>query len=100
MIARRILITILLLALLAAISLFVTWDVAALQNQPDVSSALAWHVISASGGHAASASYEMEATLGQPIVDRSTGATTHLSAGFWQAESTGGYRIFLPLVLK
>ena len=61
---------------------------------------LSWNVTSASGGHAASASYNLEATLGQPIDDLGTSATIHLSAGFWQTENAGSYRVFLPTMLK
>jgi hypothetical protein len=60
---------------------------------------LSWAVLGAGGGRSASASYSMEATVGQPFVGLSTGASAHLSAGFWQTESAG-YRVFLPIVLR
>ena len=76
---------------------FVT--VAASQSRPATNIGLSWNVISASGGHASSASYTLDATLGQPIVDLRSGATTHLSAGFWQTENAH-HRVFLPVMLK
>ncbi len=100
MTTRRILLIILWLALLLAISLFITWDVAALQNRSNTPIDLTWNVIGASGGHASSSSYSLEATLGQPIIDLSTGATTHLSAGFWQTENVRYWRVFLPVTLR
>ncbi|HTP07952.1 MAG TPA: hypothetical protein VMP08_06860 [Anaerolineae bacterium] len=93
---RRLLWIVLLLTLMLTAS-FAT--VAASQSRPAANIDLSWNVISASGGHASSSSYSMDATLGQPIVDRSTGATIRLSAGFWQTAITS-YRVFLPIVLK
>ena len=61
-------------------------------------SAMAWTVVSAGSGHAASTSYSLDATLGQPLVGTSSSTDITLSAGFWQENS--GYRVYLPVVLK
>jgi hypothetical protein len=91
--SRRILVIILWLALLLA-----TTSIVATKDLRGLNTDLAWNVISAGGGNASSASYSMEATLGQPIVGPSSSLDTRLSAGFWQ--SSVGYRIFLPILLR
>ena len=58
---------------------------------------LSWTVIGAGGGHAASTSYSLDATLGQPFVGMSSNGGVTLSAGFWQYVD---YRVYLPLLRK
>ena len=70
-------------------------DLTGLQNLSGLD--LSWTVLGAGGGHAASTSYSMDATLGQPFVGPSSGALARLAAGFWQDM---GYRVYLPLVLR
>jgi len=62
-----------------------------------LSTDLSWNVLGAGGGHATSASYSLDATLGQPFVGPSSSTAARLSAGFWQDV---GYRVYLPVVLK
>jgi len=69
------------------------------RNLEGLNSNLSWTVFGAGGGRSASASYSIEATLGQSFVGPSIGTTTNLAAGFWQTESAG-YRVLLPIVLK
>jgi len=59
---------------------------------------LSWNVLGAGGGRAASASYSLDATLGQPFVGPISGTAARLSAGFWQ--ESAGYRVYLPVVIK
>ena len=59
---------------------------------------LSWNVLGAGGGRAASASYSLDAMLGQPFVGPSSGTVARLSAGFWQ--ESAGYRVYLPVVIK
>jgi hypothetical protein len=42
-----------------------------------------WYVISSGGGHAESGAYEMDATVGQPIVGQSSSSSYILESGFW-----------------
>ncbi len=84
-----------LLLVIAASSSVAARDLAGLQNLSGLDHS--WTVLSAGGGHAASATYRLDATLGQPFTGPSSGAVARLSAGFWQDV---GYRVFLPLVLK
>lgn len=98
-IPRNHLIILLLAALLLAVTLLlVMTDVAVSENPTNPTSDLSWNVIGAGGGHAASTSYGLEATLGQSFVGASSGSASALSAGFWQAATN--YRIYLPLIIK
>ena len=63
-----------------------------------LSTDLSWNVLGAGGGHAASASYSLDATLGQPFVGPSSSTVARLSVGFWQ--ESAGYRVYLPVVIK
>jgi len=96
---RRILSFVLLMALLLVItaSAFAARDPQGFRNPEGLGDDLSWTVLGAGGGHAASTSYSMDATLGQPFVGPSSGAVARLAAGFWQ---NVGYRVYLPLVLK
>jgi hypothetical protein len=42
-----------------------------------------WYVIGSGGGHSASGSYQLDGTIGQPIVGKSSSASYTLDAGFW-----------------
>ncbi len=95
---RRILSFVSLMALLvviAASTSVAARDLTGLQNLSGLD--LSWTVLGAGGGHAASATYGLDATLGQPFVGPSSGAVARLAAGFWQDM---GYRVYLPLVLR
>ena len=93
--AQRILVLVLLLTalLLTAAAVSAAADTAAAAAPLDLS----WTVIGAGGGHAASTSYSLDATLGQPFVGMSSNGGVTLSAGFWQYVD---YRIYLPLLRK
>jgi hypothetical protein len=90
---RRILSFVLLAALLLVITASTLVGASRDAPLPDLS----WTVLGAGGGHAASTSYSMDATLGQPFTGPSSGAIARLAAGFWQDM---GYRVYLPIVLK
>ena len=95
----RILSFVLLMALLLVIAVSASVaarDLTGLQNLSGLD--LSWAVLGAGGGHAASASYSLDATLGQPFVGPSSGTVARLSAGFWQ--DLAGYRVYLPVVIK
>ncbi len=49
-----------------------------------------WYVIGAGGGHSQSGSYQLDGTIGQPIVGKSSSASYSLDAGFWVGTSTTG----------
>ena len=72
----------------------------ATQNLQPLPTNVSWFVFSGGGEQGMSTTCTIEATLGQPIVDRRAGVTTQLTAGFWQTENTSGYRFFLPIALK
>jgi hypothetical protein len=42
-----------------------------------------WYVIGSGGGHAQSSSYQLDGTIGQPIVGASSSSNYILDAGFW-----------------
>ena len=82
------------LALLAGITLA---RVLPLSSAPLTTGAdIVRNAIAAGGGHSASASYSLDATLGQALAGTGIGATTRMASGFWQAD----YRVYLPLVLR
>ena len=85
-----------LLVVIAASTSVAARDLTGLQNLSGLD--LSWTVLGAGGGHAASASYSLEATLGQPLVGPSSGSAVTIAAGFWQDQA--GYRVYLPIVLK
>lgn len=57
-----------------------------------------WSVIGGGGGHAEAGGYVLDGTVGQAIVGQVSNAPYDLCAGFWC--SAGGYRVYLPLVLR
>ena len=42
-----------------------------------------WYVIGSGGGHGQSSNYQLDGTIGQPIVGQSSSANYRLEAGFW-----------------
>jgi hypothetical protein len=59
-----------------------------------------WSVLSSGGAPAAGGSVALNGTLGQTAIG--PGASTHanLGAGFWYGLGEGGYRLYLPVVLR
>jgi hypothetical protein len=49
-----------------------------------------WYVIGSGGGHSASGSYQLDGTIGQPIVGKSSSSNYSLDAGFWVGASATG----------
>ena len=88
----------LLLVIAASASASAPRDPKGLGNPSGLAVDLSWTVFSAGGGHAASATYSLDATLGQPFVGPSSGPAVTLAAGFWQDQA--GYRVYLPIVIK
>jgi len=70
----------------------------ALRDPKGLAVDLSWIVLGAGGGRAASASYGLDATLGQPFVGARSGPSVTIAAGFWQDQI--GYRVYLPVVIK
>jgi hypothetical protein len=89
-----------LLVLLAATLLLVVASATAATGASRDSPRLdySWNVLGAGGGHAASASYSLEATLGQPLAGARSGPAVTIAAGFWQ--DLAGTRVYLPVVIK
>jgi hypothetical protein len=42
-----------------------------------------WYVIGSGGGHSQSANYQVEGTIGQPIIGHAASANYQMDAGFW-----------------
>ena len=61
---------------------------------------LSWHVIGGGGGESASASYQLNGTIGQSVASPPTASSASfaLSSGFWAADS--GMRVYLPAIKK
>jgi len=56
-----------------------------------------WWVIGSGGGHSESGSYQLDGTIGQPIVGNSLSANYILEAGFWVgAGEAGGGCLYVP----
>ncbi len=56
-----------------------------------------WDVISIGGGVSTSTHFQLQHTIGQPVIGTMTGASYTLPAGFWQLVL---YNIFVPFVLR
>jgi hypothetical protein len=54
---------------------------------------------SGGGGPAASAHYAANFTIGQTVVGASSNTNYKLGLGYWYG-AAGGYRVYLPLILK
>jgi hypothetical protein len=48
-----------------------------------------WYVIGSGGGHSASSSYQIDGTIGQPIVGSSSSSSYRVDAGFWVGTPAG-----------
>ena len=48
-----------------------------------------WWVVGSGGGHSQSGSYQLDGTIGQPIVGQSSSANYRLEAGFWVGGAAG-----------
>jgi hypothetical protein len=73
--------------------------------QTSASYDLSWNVLGGGGEQAASASYSLEGTLGQPIIDAGSSATFAVQPGYWGgagAASTAPFsgKLFLPLAMR
>jgi hypothetical protein len=62
--------------------------------------AVDWSVLSGGGAPAGGGVVTLNGTLGQTAIG--PGASTHanLGAGFWYGLGEGGYRLYLPVVLR
>jgi hypothetical protein len=49
-----------------------------------------WYVIGSGGGHSASGSYQLDGTIGQPIVGQSSSPNYRIDAGFWVGAGPAG----------
>ncbi len=49
-----------------------------------------WYVIGSGGGHSQSSGYQIDATIGQPIVGSSSSASYIIDGGFWAGGAQGG----------
>jgi hypothetical protein len=54
-----------------------------------------WYVIGSGGGHAQSSSYQLDGTIGQPIVGIASSSSYTLEAGFWVGASQAGGCIYV-----
>ncbi|MCK4858585.1 MAG: hypothetical protein KAT58_11495, partial [candidate division Zixibacteria bacterium] len=56
-----------------------------------------WYVIASGGGHSESATYQIDGTIGQPIVGLSSSENYILEAGFWVGfGEAGGDCVYIP----
>ena len=65
--------------------LFISASLAFAQNYQ-----IDWWVIGSGGGHSESESYQLDGTIGQPIVGQSASANYRLEAGFWVGAAPQG----------
>lgn len=61
---------------------------------------LNWYVIGGGGDATTGGSYALGSTVGQPVAGPVSGGSYQLNAGFWQETPPGGFRVFLPVMLK
>lgn len=55
-----------------------------------------WHVIASGGGHAESASHQVDGTIGQGVVGQSSSENYILKAGYWVGFMARGDCVYLP----
>ncbi len=67
--------------------------------QTSASFDLSWHVLAGGGGQAAGTTYAANHTVGQGTIGWADSSSYGAGIGYWYG-AMGGYRIFLPLVLK
>ena len=58
-----------------------------------------WSLFAAGGGRAASSSYSMRSTIGQPVTASSFGSTYGVCSGVW-CKTSNVCRVYLPLVVR
>ncbi len=87
--------------LIVGLSLALAWGMPAEAGprMSDLASALSRHVIASGGGPAASTTYGLNATLGQPIVGPSAGGNIANGAGYWYG-LIASYPVYLPIVIR
>jgi hypothetical protein len=93
------------LLLIAAGSLLAMWLLAAGVVVAYVAEfGLDWNVVATGGGHAASADYVLDGTLGQPAAGGASNDDYQLGTGYWGDTApptlATEHRIHLPLVLR
>ncbi len=54
-----------------------------------------WYVIGSGGGHAASGSYQIDATIGQPVVGQVSSSNYLIEAGFWVGVTAGSPCVYV-----
>ncbi len=69
------------------------------QARPAGLSSQPWSVLGAGGGHASSASYSLDGTIGQPLAGFSASHNVSLQAGYWQSAETRVY-VYIPLAIR
>jgi hypothetical protein len=89
---------ILLLITAACLSLALLLNAYLARAQTSTTYDLSWNVIGAGGGHATSATYTLDATIGQPVTDISASTSVSLQSGFWVKFEL--LRVFLQLILR
>ena len=64
--------------------------------------AMDWHVLGGGGtpAESSSGSVALNGSLGQTAIGSSSGPGAALGAGFWYGLGEGGYRLYLPVVLR
>ena len=65
----------------------------------DYTPAIDWSVIGGGGGHAETAPYTLDGTIGQAMVGMVSNGPYELCSGFWCLALTE-YKIYLPLILN
>jgi hypothetical protein len=95
---RRRLLFFLLLVMIASALLAGTLLVKSAAAQTGSSFDLSWNVIGGGGGKSTGSGFAVEGTIGQPIVDASSGAKYTLRHGFWATLQS--IRMYLPLIGK
>ena len=68
--------------------------------QSSTSFDLGWHVLGSGGRGMSSATYAMEGTFGQVMVEESESEHHGLTGGFWDLRLGEQHMVYLPLVLR
>jgi len=68
--------------------------------QSSTSFDLSWHVLGGGGHGMSSATYAMEGTFGQVMVEEAESEHYGLAGGFWDPRLGEQHMVYLPLVLR
>ena len=84
---------------LAVLALSTSVTVASAAANADIS----WSTVSSGGGHSTGSTYSLKGSIGQVVVDASTGGNYSVDSGYWSSTANSEDRdtdVYLPLIQR